>query len=194
MIVSARFCNACGTAVELRIPEGDHLSRAVCPACGHIQYFNPRVIAGVVAEWQGKILMCRRAIEPRRGFWTFPAGFLELGETHAAGAARETIEEAQAEVGHLQLMAVISVPHVSQIYMVHRGQLRSAHHGPTLESSETRLMDEAEIPWSEIAFPTIFHGLKFFFADRAAGVFPVHTLDLHWPARANATPGIAPPV
>ncbi|MEK6805080.1 MAG: NUDIX hydrolase [Pseudomonadota bacterium] len=185
MSATTKFCNACGHAVEIRIPEGDHRSRHLCPSCGHIQYFNPRVIAGVIAEWQGKVLMCKRAIQPRLGYWTFPAGFLELGETSAAGAARETLEEAEAEIVDPQLLAVISVPHVSQIYLIHRAQLRAAHHAPTPESSETRLMDESEIPWDNIAFPTVWQGLKFYFADRNKGRWDIHSLDLHWPLRAD---------
>ncbi len=183
MSPTAKFCNSCGHAVEIRIPGGDHRDRHICPACGHIQYFNPRVIAGAIAEWEGRILMCKRAIEPRLGRWTFPAGFLELGETSAAGAARETLEEAEAEIQDPQLLAVISVPHVSQIYLIHRAQLRSPHHAATPESSETRLMSEAEIPWDDIAFPTIWQGLRFYFADRAAGRWDIHSMDLQWPAK-----------
>ena len=179
MLVNAKFCNLCGHAVDYRVPEGDHLPRHVCPSCGNIQYFNPRAICGVVPEAaDGRILMCRRAIEPRLGLWTFPAGFLELGETSAQGAGREALEESQADVEVGGLVAVIGVPYVSQIYLIHRGRLRSPHHGPTPESSETRLMREDEIPWDEIAFPTIHHGLRLFFADRAEGIERVHTLDL----------------
>ena len=174
-----KFCSACGHPVEFRIPPGDHLPRHVCDHCGTIHYHNPRIIAGCVPEAaDGRILMCRRAIEPRLGFWTFPAGFLELAETSAQGAARETLEEAQAEVEIDDLFAVIAVPYVSQVYMLHRGRMKSEHHGPTPESSETRLMREEDIPWEEIAFPTIYHGLKFFFEDRARGVRSFHEMDL----------------
>ncbi len=185
MSSEVRFCTACGHAVEKRVPAGDHLPRHVCPACGHVQYFNPRIITGVIPLWQERILLCRRAIQPRLGFWTFPAGFLELHETASAGAAREAREEAAIEVTDLQLNSVITVPHVSQIYMIHYGQMRSAEHRPTAESSETHLVDEAKIPWDEIAFPTIFSGLKRFLADRAAGQFSVHSLDLHWPTKKS---------
>lgn len=178
-MTSVKFCNLCGSPVEHRVPEGDHLPRHVCEGCGHVQYFNPRVIVGCIPEWEdGRILMCRRNIEPRLGLWTFPAGFLELGETTAQGAARETIEESQADVEVGGLLAVITVPYVSQLYMIHRGRLRNPHHGPTPESSETRLMSEDEIPWEHIAFPTIWHSLRFYFADRAAGHFSIHTLEL----------------
>lgn len=173
------FCSVCGSGVELRTPPGDHLPRHVCPACGTVHYVNPKVIVGCVPEWEdGRILMCRRAIEPRLGRWTFPAGFLEMSETSGEGAARETLEEAQAEVEIGELFAVINVPYVSQLYLIHRGRMLTPHHGVTAESSETVLMHEHEIPWDEIAFPTIWHSLKFFFADRAQGVQGFHSLDL----------------
>ncbi|MGH8455445.1 MAG: NUDIX hydrolase [Stenotrophobium sp.] len=181
-----KFCSACGHAVELRIPPGDHQPRHVCPHCGEIHYRNPKVIAGCIPEWtDGRILMCRRNIEPRLGKWTFPAGFLELSETSAQGAAREAREESLAEVEITGMLCVINVSYVSQVYMIHRARLLGAEFGPTPESSEVRLMREDEIPWDEIAFPTIWHGLKFFFADRARGVHEIHALDLtHRPIRA----------
>jgi len=185
MYADTRFCNACGHAVEFRVPDGDHLPRHLCPSCGHIQYRNPKLIVGVIPEAaDGRVLMCRRNIEPRLGLWTFPAGFMELGETSAQGAAREALEEAQADVEVDGLLMVINVPYVSQVYMIHRGHLRKDHYGPTFESSEVRLMDESEIPWDEIAFPTIWHSLKQFFADRRQGQYSTHSLDLsHRPPR-----------
>lgn len=174
-----KYCSSCGQPVEIKTPPGDHLPRHVCPSCGAIHYHNPKVIVGCVPEdADGRILMCRRAIEPRLGMWTFPAGFLEMNETSSQGAARETLEEAQAEVDIGELFVVISVPYVSQIYMIHRGRLLNPHHGPTAESSETQLMREEQIPWDRIAFPTIYHGLKFFFEDRARGVQGFHSLEL----------------
>jgi len=174
-----KYCSDCGQPVTLRIPAGDHLPRHVCPGCGAIHYRNPKVIVGCVPEWEdGRIIMCRRAIEPRLGRWTFPAGFLELGETSAQGAAREALEESRAEVEVGALFVVINVPYVSQVYMIHRARLKAPHFGPTLESSEVVLMREADIPWGEIAFPTIWHSLKFFFADRASGAVGIHALDL----------------
>ena len=173
------FCSHCGQPVEFRVPDGDHFPRHVCMACGSIHYINPKVIVGCVPEWEdGRILMCRRAIEPRLGLWTFPAGFLEIGETSGEGAARETLEEAEAQVEVGGLFVVINVPYVSQIYMIHRGRLRTPQHGPTAESSETRLMREDEIPWEEIAFPTIYHSLRFFFEDRRGGQAGFHVMDL----------------
>lgn len=179
MHADLRFCNACGHAVDLRIPEGDHLLRHVCPACGHVHYQNPKVIVGVIPEWEdGRVLMCRRGIQPRLGLWTFPAGFMELGETSGEGAAREAREEALADVESTSLLMVINVPYVSQVYMIHRGRLRSPQYGTTPESTEVRLMHEDEIPWDDIAFPTILHSLRAFFEDRRAGRVGIHSLDL----------------
>lgn len=194
MIPLPKFCSACGHTVDFRIPADDHIARHICPACGHIQYLNPKLITGIIPEWEdGRILMCRRNIEPRLGLWTFPAGFMEMGETSGQGAAREAREEAQADVEPLELLAVINVPYVSQVYMIHRGRLRSPHHGPTFESSEVRLMHEEEIPWDEIAFPTIWHSLKFFFADRRLGQYTTHAMDLQFrprpPQRAEVAGG-----
>jgi ADP-ribose pyrophosphatase YjhB (NUDIX family) len=173
------YCSQCGQRTEARIPEGDHVERQVCAACGTIHYRNPKVIVGCVPEWtDGRIVMCRRAIEPRLGRWTFPAGFLEMGETSGQGAAREALEEACAEVEPGELFVVINVPYVSQVYLIHRARLLSPEVGPTVESSEVVLLREDEIPWEEIAFPTIWHALKLFFADRAGGHRGVHTLDL----------------
>jgi len=187
-----RHCSACGHAVEFRIPDGDHLPRHLCPACGHIQYRNPKVIVGVIPEASdGRVLMCRRNIEPRLGLWTFPAGFMEMGETSGQGAAREAMEEAQADVEVDALLMMINVPYVSQVYMIHRGRLRSDHHGPTLESSETRLLREDEIPWDEIAFPTIWHSLRRFFEDRRKGQYQIHALDLAFRAKPPQRPEVA---
>ncbi len=184
-----KFCSACGSALAFRIPDdGDHLPRHVCTACGSIHYLNPKIIVGVIPEaGDGRVLMCRRNIEPRKGKWTFPAGFMELGETSAQGAAREGMEESQAVIEVLDLLAVISVTYVSQVYMIHRGRLPDgATFGPTSESSEVLLMAEADIPWSEIAFPTIYQSLKYFFADRSQGVRGFHALDLtHRPSRGE---------
>ncbi|MGH8705309.1 MAG: NUDIX hydrolase [Burkholderiales bacterium] len=172
------YCSQCGQRVELRVPDGDHVPRHVCSACGAVHYRNPKVIVGCIPEWEERILMCKRAIEPRLGLWTFPAGFLELGETSGEGAAREAREEAQAEVEPGELFVVINVPYVSQVYLIHRARLKAPRFGPTVESSEVVLMREDEVPWDRIAFPTIWHGLKFFFGDRASGQRGVHTLDL----------------
>ena len=179
--MSMNFCSACGSPVEFRVPDdGDHLPRHVCTVCKTIHYLNPMIIVGVVPEAaDGRILMCRRNIEPRKGMWTFPAGFMELNETSRAGAAREGLEESRARIEVGGLLCVITVTYVSQVYMIHRGRLPEGEgFGPTTESSEVRLMREDEIPWNEIAFPTIYQSLRYFFADRAAGEERFHALDL----------------
>lgn len=178
-----KFCSLCGHGLERRVPAGDHLPRDLCPDCGTVHYRNPKVIVGCIPEWEDQVLMCRRAIEPRLGRWTFPAGFLELGETSGAGAAREAFEESQAQVEIGELFVVMNVPYVSQVYLIHRARLVSPQFGPTAESSEVRLMRESDIPWNDIAFPTIWHGLNFLFQDRAAGTRGVHVLDLTTPPR-----------
>ena len=174
-----KYCAECGKEVALRVPEGDHAPRHVCTACGAVHYRNPKVIVGCVPEWEDRILMCRRNIEPRRGFWTFPAGFLELHETSADGAAREALEESRAVVDIGELLTVINCPDVGQVYLIYRARMRSAESGTTPESSEVVLMREDEIPWDQIAFRTIYQSLKHFYSDRAAGVTgKVHVFDL----------------
>ena len=174
-----KFCSECGGALERKIPPGDHLPRQVCTQCGTIHYRNPKVIVGCVPQApDGRILMCKRSIEPRLGLWTFPAGFLELSETSAQGAAREAQEEAGADVEIEDLLAVIDVPYVSQLYMIYRARMLGERYHPTNESSEVRLMREDEIPWTQIAFPTIWHSLKFFFEDRSKSRREIHTLEL----------------
>lgn len=185
-----KFCSECGSGLVRRIPAGDNLPRDLCADCGTVHYRNPKVIVGCIPEWEDQVLMCRRAIEPRLGRWTFPAGFLEMGETSAEGAAREAFEESQGRVEIGELFVVINVPYVSQVYMIHRARLLAPQFGPTPESSEVRLMRESDIPWNDIAFPTIWHGLKFLFQDRAAGSGGVHVLDLTNPPqrRIEGTP------
>lgn len=174
--MSITFCTACGHAVEHLIPEGDNRARAVCPSCGTIQYVNPKMVVGCIPEAEdGRILMCRRNIEPRLGKWTFPAGFLEVGETSDEGAARETLEEALADVEITGLLCLLDIPQVHQMYLVYRARLRpGSGFGPTHESSEVRLMEEAEIPWEGLAFPTIVTALELFFEDRRHGRREVH--------------------
>lgn len=197
MMHKVRHCNVCGAPVDYRRPEDDHQPRHICRACGHVQYFNPCIVVGCIAEWRdGRVLMCKRATEPGRGLWTFPGGFMELGETSSAAAAREALEETQAEVEIGDLMAMISAPHISQIYLIHRARMRRFHHGPTPESSETVLMHEADIPWEQLAFPSVWHSLDCYFIDRAAGRRRFHTLDLTRQAsqRSVMRPERLPPV
>jgi len=175
-----KFCNQCGATLTFTIPEGDNRERFVCNDCDTIHYQNPRIITGCLPIWQDRILLCRRAIEPRRGYWTLPAGFLENGETIAAGAARETAEEANARVDKLQLYTVFSLPHISQAYMFFRADLQDLDFSSGEESLEVKLFSEENIPWDKLAFPVIDQSLKFYFADRVSGEFPVRTEDLDY--------------
>ena len=160
------FCSHCGKSVSLKIPEDDNRPRHVCDNCGNIHYQNPKIVAGCIPEWQGKILLCRRAIEPRYGLWTIPAGYMENGETLEQAACRETEEEACARVDLDGLYAVYNIPHVSQVYTIFRGQLADGAFAPGAESLETELFEENQIPWGEIAFPVVDRTLKRFFLDR----------------------------
>src|SRR5262249_34865642 len=169
----------CGAPVALRIPPGDHLPRHVCDACGTIHYQNPRVVVGCVPEHEGRILLCRRAIEPRLGYWTVPAGFMENGETLQQGAPPETRGEARAQVEIGSLLAVVHVLHARQVHVFFRATMRSAEHGPSAESLEVALVGPADVPWGELAFPSTEYALRRYLEDRAAGREPHHftTLD-----------------
>lgn len=168
------FCSQCGARVTQRIPEGDSLPRAVCDACDTIHYENPKMVVGCIAEWEDRILLCRRAIEPRHGFWTVPAGFMENGETVAAGAARETLEEANARVDGLELYALYNIPHINQVYLLFRARLLDLDFSPGSETLETRLVGEAEIPWDQLAFITVRNTLRHYYADRQRGHYRFH--------------------
>lgn len=166
------FCSHCGSAaIAKTIPEDDNRVRDVCPDCGSIFYENPKIVAGCLLEWQGSLLLCRRAIEPRRGYWTLPAGFMEKGESLAEGAAREALEEANAQADHLSLYNCFSLPHISQVYVMFRGTLRDGAAAAGAESLEVGLYEEAEIPWDNLAFPIVVHSLQYYFEDRRAGHF-----------------------
>ena len=168
-----KFCTHCGSAVTLQIPEGDDRERYVCTACAMIHYSNPRIIVGCVPVYEDRVLLCKRAIEPRRNFWTLPAGFMENGETTPEGAARETWEEARARVANLELYRVFDVPAISQVYMFYRCDLVDGVYGIGPESTETGLYREADIPWEQIAFPVVQQTLKQYFVDVRAAHFPV---------------------
>lgn len=170
-----KFCSACGTALEHRTPPGDDRLRFVCPSCNAVHYQNPKIVTGCLAAWEDSVLLCRRAIDPRRGYWTLPAGFLELGETSVEGAVRETWEEARARVEVLGLYSVFNLPHVDQLYLMFRAHLCDLEFRPGPESDEVALFAEHEIPWDSIAFGTVLHSLKFWFRDRPGARFPVHT-------------------
>lgn len=184
-----KFCSQCGSAaLEFRVPEGDTLPRFVCPSCGTIHYQNPKVVVGCLPEWDGQVLLCKRAIEPRLGLWTLPAGFLENAETLAAGAQRETLEEANAHVDVGALYTVISLPHISQVYVMFRARLIDLDFGPGPESLEVRLYREEDVPWEQLAFRTIGRTLRNYFLDRKLGAFSVHVsaIDRRAPAASDA--------
>jgi ADP-ribose pyrophosphatase YjhB (NUDIX family) len=172
------FCSNCAHPVVFRIPEGDSLPRHVCDACGRIHYENPRVVAGGIAEYEGRILLCKRAIEPRHGLWTLPAGFMELGESTADAARRETQEEACAELENAQLFSLIDVPHINQVHLFYRGSLTAGRHAAGPESLETGLFSEADVPWEALAFRSVSITLQAYFVDRARGAFGVHAQTL----------------
>ncbi len=170
-----KFCSNCGEQVIQRIPEGDSRPRYVCEHCDTIHYQNPNIVAGVVPVWGEKVLLCRRAIEPRLGYWTLPAGFMENGESVEQAARRETLEEACAEVEDLQLYSMIDVPHINQVHIFYRSNLVKPVFAAGIESLEVKLFDEADIPWSELAFQTVRRTLECFFRDRRQQDFQVHT-------------------
>lgn len=169
-----KFCSNCGSAVALKIPAGDTLPRYVCDTCSTIHYQNPKMIVGCIAEWENRILLCRRAIEPRYGLWTVPAGFMENGETTAQGAARETLEEANARVEVGPLYALYNIPHINQVYLLFRARLLDLDFSAGAETLETRLCDEADIPWDALAFATVRNTLTHYYADRKAGAYCFH--------------------
>ncbi len=172
------YCNRCGAAVQLRIPPGDDRPRHVCEGCHVVHYENPKVVVGCIPEWESKILLCRRAIEPQYGLWTLPAGFMELGETASEAALRETAEEAHARVEILGLYSLFNLPQISQVYLLLRGRLLDLDFRPGSESLEVRLFEEPEIPWKELAFAAIRRTLRLYFEDRRAGQYPVRMGDV----------------
>jgi ADP-ribose pyrophosphatase YjhB (NUDIX family) len=173
-----KFCSQCGAAVILRIPTGDHRPRHVCESCDTVHYQNPKIVAGCIPEWEARILLCRRAIEPRYGLWTLPAGFMENGESAVTAAAREAQEEANAIVENLSLYGLYSLLHVSQVYLMFRGQLKNGQASAGEETLEVGLFAEEEIPWGEIAFTVVHETLRQYFAERRAGAFHLHVGDI----------------
>ena len=173
-----KYCSHCGSSVSLRVPAGDNRPRFVCEACGAIHYQNPRMVVGCLPYWEDKVLLCRRAIEPRYGLWTLPAGFMENGETTAEGARRETLEEAGARVEIDDLYTLINVPAIDQVYLLFRARLLDLDFEPGEESLEVGLFEEADIPWDLIAFRTVRKTLEHYFEDRRAGRYSLHFGDL----------------
>lgn len=181
---SIKHCQACGTPVVRRIPDdGDTRERAICPTCGKIHYVNPLMVVGTVPYWGDRVLLCRRAIEPRLGKWTLPAGFMELDETMAEGAARETDEEAGARIELGMLFSAISIPRVGQVHFFHLARLLDERFDPGPETLEARLFRETEVPWDELAFLTVTRTLEMFFSDRRKGVFNFHESYIPWTPR-----------
>ena len=179
-----KFCSECGAPVKLLQPQDDHSERHVCTVCGTVHYQNPKVIAGAIPEWtDGRILLCRRAIEPRSGLWTLPAGFMENGETTSQAAARETLEEANARVDVLGLYAMYNLPYINQVQLLFRARLLDLDFSPGVESLEVALFGENEIPWDTLAFRPIRYTLEHFFSDRRSGNFIFRNTDLEPPAR-----------
>ena len=173
-----KFCSECGQGVTARVPDGDTRSRFVCDHCQTIHYQNPRIVAGCLAVHGQQVLLCRRAIEPRSGFWTLPAGFMENGETTEEAALRETWEEARARLQQQDLYMLFNLPHINQVYMFFRGELADLEFSAGEESLEVRLFHEHEIPWDELAFPTVGKTLKQYFLDRQEQAFPVRIRDI----------------
>lgn len=169
-----KYCSNCGLPLVYRIPEGDDRPRFVCEACKTIHYENPKMVVGCIPRWEDGILFCRRAIAPRIGKWTLPAGFLENGETVTEGAKRETLEEARANVIGLKPYTLYNLTFINQVYLMFRGRLADQNFAPGSESLEVRLFKEEEIPWSEIAFPVIRESLRLYVKDLRKGVFPFH--------------------
>ena len=173
-----KFCSECGAALSVRIPAGDNMPRHVCDACNTIHYLNPKIVAGCILEWEDRVLLCRRAIEPRYGLWTLPAGFMENGESALGAAAREALEEAHAVAENLRLYGLYSLTHVSQVYLMFRGQLKDGYAKAGTESLDVCLYAEHEIPWDHIAFTVVHETLQRYFAERRTGVFHTHVGDI----------------
>lgn len=190
-----KFCSECAHPVALLIPPDDTRPRYVCSQCGTIHYQNPKMVIGSIPVWEHEglthILLCKRAIEPRYGYWTLPAGFMENDETTSEAALRETHEEAGASIELHDLFSLLNVPHVHQVHMFYRATLLNLDYSAGTESLEVKLFLETEIPWDEIAFPTVAHTLKFFFSDLArikseGGNYALHTQDILKPMRSGA--------
>jgi len=179
-----KYCADCGAPVELRMPPDDHRARHVCTACGTIHYQNPKIIVGALPEWEdGRILLCLRAIEPRHGLWTLPAGFMENGETVTQGAARETLEEANARIEVHELLGLYNLPYINQVQMLFRATLLDLDFSPGVESLDVRLFREDEIPWDQLAFRPVRYTLEHYFRDRKRGKFELHSGDLEPPVK-----------
>lgn len=193
------YCSNCGEVVVKKVPEGDNQPRFVCERCQTIHYQNPKIVTGCLPVWGDSVLLCRRAIEPRYGLWTLPAGFMENDETVLEAALRETHEEARARVDIIDLYALFNLPHVNQVYMMFRAELLDLDYSAGAETLDVRLFRREEIPWEQIAFRTIDQTLKFYFLDREAGAFRFHMGDIvrdsdrtEFVQRRYGLPGLVP--
>ena len=173
------YCSQCGAPITQNIPAGDNRERDVCTHCDTVFYSNPKNVCGCILEWQGKVLLCKRAIEPRYGFWTLPAGFMENGETTAEGAARESIEEANAYCDELYLFALYNLPRINQVFFMYHGTLRDDAVSAGTESLQVKLFDESEIPWDELSFAVVIESLQRYFEDCQRGTIGMHRADIY---------------
>ncbi len=177
--MTMNFCSHCGASLSYEVPPGDNRPRYICRQCDTIHYQNPKMVVGCLPIWQDQVLLCRRAIEPKYGLWTLPAGFMENGEAVDEGAARETLEEAGARVEVIDLYTVISLPDINQVYLMYRARLLDLDFAPGEESLEVALFREDEIPWDQIAFRTVEETLRHYFHDRRLGHYPLHRGNLY---------------
>jgi ADP-ribose pyrophosphatase YjhB (NUDIX family) len=181
-----KFCSVCGHLVAQSIPPGDNRLRYCCPSCNTIHYQNPRMVVGTLPVSGSKVLLCKRAIEPRYGYWTLPAGFMELGETTGDGAARETAEEAGAHIEMGELYSLIDVPHVDQVHLFFHARLLDEDFAPGVESLEVKMFEERDVPWDSIAFRTVAQTLQWYFEDRKRGAYSLHTGTIRYEPRAKS--------
>lgn len=177
-MTSIRYCQLCGSTANFSIPAGDSLPRHICTTCGHIHYENPRIVVGCITEWEGKILLCRRAIEPRLGYWTLPAGFMENNETTSQGAFRETLEESGAHTMIDAPFCMVSIAHINQVHLFYRGRMRNPDFAAGEESLEVALLSAEDIPWEQLAFRSVAICLKNYIADRSNNCFGFHEANL----------------
>lgn len=180
-----KFCSSCGALITHKIPDGDNRLRYVCESCGEIHYQNPKVIAGILPTYKAKVLLCKRSIQPRVGYWTLPAGFLENGESSLEGAIRECSEEANTQVRDPSIYAIFDIPQINQIYIFYRAEMPEAIFSPSTESSDVALFSEEDIPWSELAFPMVEALLDHYFEDRKSGIFEVIREDIRRPWKSK---------
>ena len=177
-ILEMNYCSACGAPVALSIPADDNRPRHICTVCGITHYLNPKLVVASLPVWEDKVLLCRRAIEPRYGLWTLPGGFMENGESTADAAIRETREEACARIEIIDFYAMYSLRYINQVHLIFRAQLLDLDFEPGIESLEVKLFSEAHIPWNEIAFRPVKYSLAHYFSERSSGQFKVHVESL----------------